>query len=157
MTTWGSFKQQIEIAEGYAVIMHTEHFIVDRFPLSSENERLMEDSAEQKLLDIRVFNESIEYRLFRPDVGKEFRFVCLSDENREFFDDSHYLDIDEKCSAETFMKDGTVGATGGGFYKLPLEDYHNVKVVIRNYVDYDADSGQAYIESWRLTGFKTEV
>lgn len=155
--TWGSFKQQIKMTEGYAVIMLTDRFIVDRYPLSSENEGLLGNSAEHKLLDIRVFNESIEYRLFRSDVGKEFRFVCLSDENREFFDDSHYLDIDEKRSAETFMKDGTVRATGGGFYKLPLEDYHNVKVVIRNYVDYDEDSGQAYIESWRLTGFKTEV
>lgn len=155
--TWDNFKQQVEMAQGYAVVMLTDRFIVDRYPLSTENEQLLGAVFEQKLLDMRVFNESMEYRLFRTDAGKEFKFSSLPDEGREFFDDFHYLDIDEKRSEETFRRDGTVRATGGGYYRLPLEDYHNAKVIIRNYVDYDENSGQAYIKAWRLAGFKTDA
>ena len=155
--TWENYKDQIKMSEGYAVIMLTDNFIVDRYPLSVKNEQLLEASVEQKLLDMRVFNEKIEYRLFRTDAGKEFKFCLLSDEKREFFDDFHYLDIDDKRSEETFKKDGTVWATGGGYYGLPLEDYHNAKVIVRNYVGYDEDTGQAYVKAWRLAGFKKGV
>lgn len=155
--TWEDFKQQIEMSEGYAVIMLTDSFIVDRYPLSSENEKLLEEALDQKLLDMRIFNENIEYRLFRTDAGKEFRISRLSDEGRDFFDESQYLDVDDKRSEESFKRDGIVRATGGGYYRLPLESYRNAKVIIRNYVDYDENSGQAYVKAWRLAGFTMEV
>ena len=152
--TWEAWKQKVRITDGYAVLMLTDRFLVDRYPLSDDTERLIESFFEQKLLDMRVFDQSVEYRIFRTDAGGDFRFRVLPDEGEEYFDESQYLDIDEPRSKESFEQGKEVRATGGGSYHLPLEYYQDAKVIVRNYIAYDENSGQAYIRDWRLAGFE---
>lgn len=142
-----------EMKRGYAVMMLTDRFLVDEWPISEENDQLLEKDFESKLLDMRIFNESMEFRIFRSDIGKDFHYCTLADEpHSQYFDEAQYLDIDDKYSKEN----GMVQTTGGGKYNLPLQKYRNAKVVIRNYIEYDKDNGQAYIKNWRLLKFEEE-
>lgn len=155
---WNQWRDEIlsSISGGYAVMMFTDRFEVDIWPLAEQNEERLEKEMSQKLLDMRVFCESAEYRIFRSFVGAEFVAAYSRDEGQEYYDDEQYLDIDEKESAKTFGQAQMVRAMGGGYYRLPLESYRRMKVRIRNYVAYDEASGQAYIKGWRLVGFFQE-
>lgn len=157
LNTWDEWKQKIEIKNGYAVMMFTDRFEVEVYPFSKQIEKHLMECFEDKLLDLRVFNENAEYRIFRGDAGKAFRFRIQDDTGEEYYDDEQYLDIDEARSLESFQKGKIVRATGGGYYKLPLETFYGAKVRLRNYLAYEEDSGQAYIKDWRLLGFYLET
>ncbi len=154
MKTWNDYKNDIIVDEGYAVIMTTDSFIVDYYPLSAENEAYLEKELGDKLLDMRVFNKNAEYRLFRGDISEELRSRTLNDVDNtmDTYMDEQFLDIDDKRSVKCFKESGMVRATGGGYYKLPLESFNDIKLVIKNYVLYDAN-GQAYIKDWRMCDF----
>ena len=156
MNMWEEWKEKIEIENGYAMLMYTDRFDLDRYPLSEETEKYLSKNLEVKLLDMRIFNKKSEFRLFRGDVGRDLKCRVCKDEGRDFYEDEQYLDIDDIRSGKCFEKEGVVRATGGGYYRLPLESYKDVKVIIKNYVDYDKETGQAYIKDWRLAGFVTE-
>ena len=51
---------------------------------------------------------------------------------------------------------GIAYATGGGRYELPLKDYRDAKIKIRNYLEYEEDTMQLYISDWRIIGFSKE-
>lgn len=154
MKTWADYKKDIMIDEGYAVIMTTDSFIVDSYPLSAENEAYLAEKLNDRLLDMRIFNCKSEFKLFRGAVSDELRMRILTDtdNDEDTYCDEQYLDIDDKRSAECFARSGLVRATGGGYYRLPLESFKDVKLIIKNYVAYD-DNGQAYIRDWRLCDF----
>jgi len=108
---------------------------------------------ENKYLDIRIFNQDYEYRLFRPDFSSEAKYIEHIDdkdkeENVDYYDEFQFLDIDE-----TYHKDnkGRVKSTGGGFYPLPCEgDISDLGLKIRNYVSYYKETGQAYVSDFRI-------
>ena len=74
MDGWSVWKSKIEMEKGYAVMMFTDRFEVDGYPLSPECEQMLASGFEDKLLDMRVFNEEKEYRIFRGDAGRDFHF-----------------------------------------------------------------------------------
>lgn len=152
---WEEWRQKIEksITKGYAVIMTTDSFIVDNYPLKDENEQYLAEKLNDRALDIRIFNKNMEYRIFRGDVGRKFAYRLKEDVGEEFFDDEQYLDIDTDRSLSFFSKEHKVQATGGGYYMLPLDSMEDVKIKIRNYIAYEKDSGEAYIKDWRLVEF----
>lgn len=116
----------------------------------------------QNGLEIRVFDEKREAKWFRASIDKkEFGFRLLYDDilkkdSLHIWDESQYLDIDDKRTKEAIEKGeiqkGTVFATGGGKYPLPLEKYKNAKIKVRNYLGEDPDTGELYVEDWRLIG-----
>lgn len=116
----------------------------------------------QNGLEIRVFDEKREAKWFRASIDKkEFGFRLLDDDflkkdSLHIWDESQYLDIDDKRTKEAIKKGeiqkGTVFATGGGKYPLPLEKYKNAKIKVRNYLGEDPDTGELYVEDWRLIG-----
>lgn len=116
----------------------------------------------QNGLEIRVFDEKREAKWFRASIDKkEFGFRLLDDDiskkdSLHIWDESQYLDIDDKRTKEAIEKGeiqkGTVFATGGGKYPLPLEKYKNAKIKVRNYLGEDPDTGELYVEDWRLIG-----
>lgn len=104
---------------------------------------------EDKLLEIRCFDDSGEYRAYRSVVNKDFIEREITDDKAfdGFFNEFHYLDIDEKQSK------GTVKfTTGGGTYHLPEEVSDKQKLKVRNYYKFD-ENGIARPVDWRLVGF----
>jgi len=157
--SWCDFKNEINIESGYAIIMFIDKFEVIEYPFNAETEEKLENCWNKKLLDIRIFNNKKEYRVFRADAGSDFIY-CYTDDSftNDYYDDEQYLDID----STKIKPDGTVTATGGGEYKLPLKILGSnkykgeVKLYIRNYIDYDNKFGQAYIKRWRITDIRKE-
>lgn len=140
-----------DIRAGYFFAMYTDAIIFEKWPLTEEQKEAFE-IRKNRLLEARIFDEEKEWRLLRGDIGKEmFILRSLEDaENMDYYDEEQYLDIDEKRSKELFEKEHKVRATGGGIYTLPFPDYRNVKIKIRNYIDYYKETGQAYIRDWRM-------
>ncbi len=146
------------VKEGFLFAMFTDHIDLKNWPVTVEEQTAFDDKKD-KLLDVRIFDETKEIRMFRGDVGKkEFFYRVIDDEQqkREYFDEEQYLDIDDQRSEKEFEKNRHVFATGGGRYPLPLSDYRNVKVCIRNYIAYYEETGQAYVRDWRLAGLFNE-
>lgn len=115
----------------------------------------------QNGLEIRVFDEKREAKWFRASIDKEFDFRLLDDDiskkdSLHIWDESQYLDIDDKRTGKSIkngeIQKGIVFATGGGKYPLPLEKYKNAKIKVCNYLGEDPDTGELYVEDWRLVG-----
>ena len=102
---------------------------------------------EDRLLELRCFDESGEYRAVRatPDVSFSEREITDDGSYRDGQqDEAQYLDID---TARTKKEaDGWVYATGGGRYHLPEEAK---MILVRNYYRYD-EEGIARKYDWRL-------
>ena len=148
------WQQAGAMEEGFLFAMLTDEIVWERWPLSLEEKEAFR-KKEGKLLDIRIFNEEKELRMFRGDIGRKFLGRILEDkkdslDEAECFDEEQYLDIDAKRSESLFFKEGKVKATGGGCYHLPLKRFENAKIKVRNYLGYYEETGQAYVKDWRL-------
>ena len=98
--------------------------------------------------DIRVFSEKGELHLFRASINKDFiaRFA-LDDAGKDYIDQCQFLDID----TSKLLQESAV-ATGGGEYHLPISNFKDAKIKIRNLVKYD-EVGRAYVSDWRIVNF----
>ena len=136
----------------YVYAIHTDSFFCSTKPNIKSNH----------LLELRIFTENDELKLYRSNIGTDFswRYIddndfenTLSGETNEFlkvfknrvFDEEHYLDIDTTKSQGTHYT-----TTGGGEYTLPLENAEKVK--IRNYLEYDKN-GIVFVSDFRIVGF----
>lgn len=128
--------------------------------IKKELNELYKLDANQKVWEIRIFSELGEVKWFRtsldPDEALKYR-EQINDQNLkpdQYWDVEQYLDIDTKQSVSKNL-DGTVTvyATGGGSYTLPeMNNYNDLKIKIRNYLDYGQD-GSLYVKDWRIVGF----
>ena len=166
------------MSEGFLFAMLTDEIVFERWPLAPDEKKAFPEK-EGKLLDIRIFNEERELRMFRGDIGGRLRGRMQEETGRtsdtgedchmeqafdtgedsdtlEYFDEEQYLDIDSACSRELFAREGKVQATGGGRYRLPLAGFENAKIKIRNYLGYYEETGQAYVRDWRLVSLFQE-
>lgn len=162
ITAFDEFQKSLQetlskMGEGYVVAMMSDCFVVRRIGQElPEGERIF-----RKALEIRAFNRMEETKWFRGDLGTQ-GFYCrtirddaltLGKESTDYWDETHYLDIDEQKSDPSL---GIAVSTGGGRYELPLEKYGDVKVRIRNYLVYEEDTSQLGIADWRLVDFEEE-
>lgn len=142
------------VKDGYIFIMTTEE--IDFCKVGDE--KIPKEKLFEKGLEIRIFNEDREAKWFRTGIRKHFAFREIQDDEKAekdnllWWDESQYLDIDEKETKKSGRK-GEVCATGGGIYRLPLEVYTNAKIRIRNYLEEDRDTGELYVKDWRMVGF----
>lgn len=112
---------------------------------------------EDKLLEIRCFDESGEFRAYHSLIGEEFKCREITDDKSyaDFhLDEAQYLDIDTEKTRN--KKDGFIYATGGGKYHLPevalnLPEGEKM-LLIRTYYKYD-EEGVAHKCDWRIVGF----
>ncbi len=111
---------------------------------------------EEKVLEIRAFDQDKELKLFRSDIGREFAYrkVCDSEYAEDHrFTEVQILDIDEKAGRD---ENGFVRATGGGRYHLPLDNTKNACVEVCYYLDQDQkdkNSVHARVVDWRIVRF----
>ena len=166
MSTWEEFKREVVQIEGYVVAALTDKYIVDYWPDMRASSL---DGKEDKLLEIRVFSEKEEWKLFRTDISKEFRMRYLSDEaavdangnKLDKMEASYYLDVDTDRSKGIFEKDGKVFTMAGGKYYLPVDNssknkMEDVKLKLVYYLDRYEATGQARVSDFRLVGIGKE-
>ena len=144
---------------GFVAASLTDEYIIDRWPMTDNTL----DGKEDKILEVRVFNDSKEYKLFRTDIGRQFNFRVIDDNDLEAgiekIKESQYLDIDTKRSVQDGAENGTgnsrrVYTMGGGQFFLPVSNINNAEVEIVYYIRKDERSGEARITDWRAAGFK---
>lgn len=121
--------------EGFLFAMLTDEVVFERWPLAPDRKEAFR-KKEGKLLDIRIFNEQKELRMFRGDMGGTLRGRVREDKERaldksEYFDEEQYL-------------------------ALPPAGFTDAKIKIRNYLAYYEETGQAYVRDWRLAGLFRE-
>ena len=145
-----------EEEEGYILTMLTDKFDIQLL----KDENIDRNELFEKGIEIRIFNQKGEVKWFRSSIDKEFRYRerlmdSSLDENADYWDEEQYLDIDEKQTKALRELTGgeDVITTGGGRYHLPCTDYHDIKVKIRNYLEYEKDTMQVYIADWRIVDF----
>ena len=143
-------KAKETVFEGWIIVALTDDYIVDRFPISAEKLKDNDD----KVLEIRVFNQQREELLSRADIGKEFMYKAIIDEGddrdtRDHYDEVQFLDIDTESSSK-HAESGKVTATGGGEYNLPLNKINDAGVRIRYYLEQYEETGQARVADWRV-------
>lgn len=129
--------------------------------------RLKKKSQYSKLLELRIFNEHAELKVWRSDIGSKFQVRILDDRTAldssssmknnitsvpDYFEEVQLLDIDRKESKSA----NDVRATGGGAYSLPDHIFvmNNPGLIVRHYFDKYEKSGNAYIRDWRCVGFR---
>ena len=153
MASWEMMKNKAQDIQGYIVASLTDEYIVDSWPCMQFSTL---EGKESKILEVRIFDKEQEIKLFRTDISKEFKMRCMDDrlQNRDYTEESQFLDIDTKKSKQTFEERNEVYATGGGKYYLPLKTMEDAKVIIRYYYDSYKESGQARICDWRLVDFQ---
>ena len=132
---------------GYALIQCTDRYIVLELSVSDI------DISENKLLEIRIFNEGEERRLFRLDLHVR-NDIGLKPEI-DYFDQQQILDIDTTKKLEG----NYVRSTGGGVYTIPKSVFRvfrgnlgQAAVIIRHYFGV-TKAGQAYIKDFRCVEF----
>lgn len=184
--TWNEIygKEEVKkILDGYLYLVFTDEIRFLKWPLDKEDVKALggkscflkwlldEEDVEElrkkidddtRLLECRIFNEHMEYRVARTDLGRPWKERFADDNTEEYkhgFEESYYLDIDDKKSEEKqkgCKHNGsiTVVATGGGKYELPLTEFKDMKIRIKNYVGYYEETGQAYVKDWRMAGFE---
>lgn len=141
-----------------------KHWLGHDWQQTAEEEGFVFDN----MLECRIFNEECEYRLARTALGEEWRRRIKIDkktnethDDKDYFDEQQYFDIDDtkhgagEYDANEMISNCTetaVFATGGGRYFIPvsLSETKNVMLKIRNYINYYEETGQAYVEDWRL-------
>ena len=140
-----------DMKDGYIFAMLTDRIDIQK----AENPVLDKTELYAKALEIRVFNREREKKWFRAGMAEDFRVRDVCDDPGEpdkllCWDENQYLDIDDTRSDPVT---GIARATGGGEYPLPIADYEDAMVQIRNYLEEDADTGELYTADWRLVGF----
>lgn len=149
----GFEKVAARLGGGYIIAMLTDRLYIQVL----EQEALDRDELYEKAMEIRMFNEYEEVKWYR---GADRTLLCREKNDREdvldplfFWDEWQYLDIDDQRSRP---EQGIAYATGGGRYELPLKDYKDAGIKIRNYLEYEEDTMQLYIFDWRIIGFSNE-
>jgi len=142
------------IENGWFVAALTDELIIDDFSKIDSWEII---EKEKKVLEIRCFNKDKELKLFRSDIGKDFRHRIKDDKdlnektlNEKTFDEIQLIDIDLK-KTEQLNKKGYVVSTGGGVYPLPIpiEKQAGASVRVRYYLD-----DKAGVNDWRIVELK---
>ncbi len=146
-------KELLEITEnmkGFAVIAMTDCFTIDQWPCNFENKY-----NENKLLELRVFNQDREVKLSRGDLGSRFHLRVRDDQSdtkTDYYDELQILDyIPLKDTDSDYVRVQTIS---GGKYNLPGTVSGRCPCIrIRKYFGKYA-SGRAYVKDWRCVGFE---
>ena len=128
----------------------------DKFDIGIWNKNVIENT--NKLLELRVFDNKKEWKLFRSDLRKDFYSRYEDDtgkkEGVDYFDEVQLLDIDITKSSKGKKMMCT---TAGGKYNLPkdISDLDRAAIIVRHYFGVDNESGQAFIRDYRLVDFES--
>lgn len=150
-------------------------FHTDRF--SAGWETALQDELTDSLLELRLFTDSAELRLFRTAISHPFQLRvaddCALKSNLEKLESEdsflkkaenyvhtvyQVLDINQKWAPYVNKERDAKGCrllctTGGGHYALPLQGEETLARVV-NYLTYDEKTGVCSAADYRLAGFE---
>lgn len=112
-------------------------------------------NLEDKLLELRVFSEQEEFRVWRQYRGEEFRTRYINDsENRmPFMDEVHMLDQNSTLTKDQGNGYTRFVTTGGGVYYLPGGN-STCRVKVRTYFSESEETNGIQIpKDWRIVAF----
>ena len=149
--------------KGYVIALFTDEVYIDDWN-EKKRETVKTKIKERKnsLLELRVFDEKREIKLFRSDIntGSKISVRVIDDNNSEYedyYDEDQFLDIDTTNISDS---DGmwNIRAIGGGNYYLPksVGDIGELTLKVRHYISKYPHSGKAYVSDWRCMGFEKE-
>lgn len=105
-------------------------------------------NIDDKLLELRLFNEVNELHAFRSNIGNDF-FYRVSDDTG--LDEMDFIVNYQKLDINNNEKKGyNLMTTVGGRYSLPVDEENYAKVI--DYIEYDSD-GMAMVADYRIAGF----
>lgn len=149
--------------KGFYVVAMTDKYMVGVWP-AIEYDDLLADEVQSKILELRIFNEDVEYKWFRGNIGESFKYRKLADcevmdEYEEPIEEYQMLDIDlSKITGKHTT--GLVRTSKGGDFYLPVAmeengqmPYVKVKYYVPQYKKDDNSTVHAYVKDWRLAGF----
>ena len=143
--------------KGNCIILTTDEYVIDYWDPDTQSKYA--GDIESKLIEVRIFNETCEYKLFRTHIGEQYAFrkVVEQDEAEggkysDYYDQKQFLDIDSNRSKKESSKIQSVYPTGSNrAYTLPITDFNeDAAVTIRYYIDRYEESGQARVFDWRV-------
>lgn len=148
--------------KGYYVAALTDEYRIGLWPIEDGFDI---EKCEEKILELRIFNTSVEYKWCRGSIGEDFAFRKLadgSDDYEEAIVEKQLLDID---MTKTKIGDlpGMVRMSKGGSFYCPLDSTSFaggrkpcviIKYYIPKYKDDDSSTVHAYVKDWRLSGFE---
>lgn len=146
-------KEQTRDLKGYMIAEYTDKYCIDDWPSS---EKIDIDH----LLDLRVFSEEKEVRVFRTYIGRQFSGPVVKDESgrnpEDIMDEVQLLDIADIKETESGKKQ--IHTVTAGIYEMPsswnFKAEDNPGIRIRCYFDSYSGSKRAYIKDFRCVGFE---
>ena len=149
---------------GYYVAALTDEYRVGKWP---EEDSFDIEKAQNKLLELRIFNEKAEYKWFRGNIGESFLYRKLADRDEtsacyeEPIEEYQILDIDMSQMTPATLPGRVKMSIGGSFY-LPLYDEKGrefepcvrIKYYLPKYEQKEAPVIHSYVKDWRLAGFE---
>ena len=103
---------------GFVAASLTDEYIIDRWPMADN----ALDGKEAKVLEVRVFNDRKEYKLFRTDIGKEFNLREIS---HRFKSDALY-----GSHRSIFIRELENNVSPAGIYNMVLQIYASIGTII---------------------------
>ena len=139
-------QSKTKIPCGWMIAALSDKYSMKQWPLEEDDEEEL-ILAQDKVLEIRIFNNNSENRLYRSTAGVKCRLIDdTKSEMNNCYDEIQFLDIDEQASSGK-----NIVATGGGKYFLPVPGASKVR--IRYYLGQYDSTGQARIQDWRVVEF----
>ena len=142
-------------------------YFTDSFTSGNMSGIEMEKLSVDKLLEIRIFSDEMEFLARRSRLGTDFKWRLASDQARTekfkelknteegkslppkeemtYLIQYHTLDIKKRLSENRIL------STVGGIYNLPLKENES-KVKVMTYLSYE-DIGMAAAVDFRICGF----
>jgi len=117
--------------KGYYCLQTVDEYLVGEWPIN--------DISNKRVLELRVFNEELEHKWFRGNIGKQFKYRLLKD------DESTSKIYEEPIIKNQYITNCDLGE----------------QVIIKYYVpklDLSDDSTiTAYVKDWRIAGFASTM
>lgn len=136
--------------QGYIAAQMSDEFFMDYWPMQFESL----DGKEDKILEIRVFNEDKEVKLFRGSLEEELKIRIIEDpsalDEESYYDEFQFLDIDVPKTQANFSQDHMAWTTTSGCFRLPMNRVTETSALkVRYYFGTYEQTGQSYICDWR--------
>lgn len=157
------FKKAESADNGNVIALFTDEIYIDDW--NSGNRDTVKTKIQDRkdsLLELRVFDENREVKLFRADIstGSEIGLRVIENDNsgyEDYYDENQFLDIDTTNISDSDVM-WNIYSTGGGHYYLPksVGDIGELTLKVRHYISKYPHSGKAYVSDWRCVGFEKE-
>ena len=140
---------------GFISYIATDDCWIKRWPLTNSFDW---EAVLDKIIEIRIFNENEELKIYRNTVDRKFylRHICdkkCTDKSiayvyyDEYFDESQYINLKHEGQ----------GSAQYSIEKDKRESGEEAMLTVRYYFGKDPRTSRAFVKDWRAVGVKGEL